>query len=153
MRLFSSLALICALFFVTPTTAERRETSATARSKGDLAASQHQQVLPGFNAQPFQPLAVFRNKDVARNINLEKSYVRVNTRVTVKNIDKKKAHNEYFIPFAAGELQHIGGIEAREENAADSGKLEFSVSEKGYVLSFSFPPEAMPKLWFMVISF
>lgn len=143
MRLFSSLVTICALLFVSSASAKRREAATTpgtakGAKEGDDVASAHQQqkVLSTGDAGAFAPPAVFRNKEVVRSINLEKSYVRVNTRVTVKNIDHKKSpHGDYYVPFAAGELKRdVGGIEVREENAGDSGKLDFSVvSDKEYV--------------------
>lgn len=76
----------------------------------------------------FAPPKHFRNVNLVRNINLEKSYPRETLNVVVENIDKE-AQKEYFIPFEQGTLGRIGGLEVRDKKEPE--KQGFSVEIVG----------------------
>ncbi|WPH04853.1 Dolichyl-diphosphooligosaccharide--protein glycosyltransferase subunit 1 [Acrodontium crateriforme] len=56
----------------------------------------------------------FRNINLVRNINLEKSYARETINVVVENIDSKP-QSEYYFPFERGQIKRIGGLEAKDK--------------------------------------
>jgi oligosaccharyltransferase complex subunit alpha (ribophorin I) len=72
----------------------------------------------------FQPPQHFRNTNLVRNINLEKSYPRETINVVVENIDKKP-QSEYYLPFEQGVIARIGGLEAKDKK--DAAKAPFNV--------------------------
>lgn len=62
----------------------------------------------------FQPPQHFRNLNLVRNINLEKSFPRETINVVIENIDASP-QSEYFVPFEQRTLGRIGGLEARDK--------------------------------------
>ncbi|KJX98027.1 oligosaccharyltransferase subunit alpha like protein [Zymoseptoria brevis] len=66
----------------------------------------------------FTPPKHFRNVNLVRNINLEKSYPRETVNVVIENIDQK-AQSEYFIPFEQGLIGRIGGLEVKDKKQPD----------------------------------
>nr|OQO25948.1 hypothetical protein B0A51_06086 [Rachicladosporium sp. CCFEE 5018] len=76
----------------------------------------------------FKPPQVFRNTNLVRNINLDKSYPRETINVIVENIDAK-AQSEYYIPFVAGDIARIGALEVRDKKDATTGPFAAEVVE------------------------
>ena len=73
----------------------------------------------------FTPPAVFKNLNVARNIDLEKSYVRQSITVEVQNVDEKKeSQDEYYLPFAADVEGRMGTFDVRNKDNPDAEPLE-----------------------------
>jgi oligosaccharyltransferase complex subunit alpha (ribophorin I) len=72
----------------------------------------------------FQPPQHFRNTNLVRNINLEKSYPRETINVVVENVSKKP-QTEYYLPFEQGVIARIGGLEAKDKK--DVSKASFNV--------------------------
>lgn len=68
----------------------------------------------------------FRNVNLVRNINLEKSYPRETLNVVIENIDKA-AQKEYYIPFEQGTLGRVGGLEANDKKEPEKGPLAVEV--------------------------
>ncbi|RMZ12605.1 hypothetical protein D0860_02902 [Hortaea werneckii] len=62
----------------------------------------------------FKPPPHFRNVNLVRNINLEKSYPRETINVVVENVDAQP-QREYYLPFEQGTLGRIGGLEAKDK--------------------------------------
>ncbi|PGH06840.1 hypothetical protein AJ80_08113 [Polytolypa hystricis UAMH7299] len=71
----------------------------------------------------FTPPRVFKNVNLLRNINLEKSYIRETINVVIENIDKKP-QSEYYIPFSTEIISKVGGLEVREKDAPKKGRFE-----------------------------
>lgn len=62
----------------------------------------------------FKPPQVFQNINLLRNINLEKGYVREVINVVIENIDANP-QSEYYLPFKAGLVGKVGGLEVRDK--------------------------------------
>lgn len=71
------------------------------------------QILPA----SFKPPEVFKNVNLVRNINLEKSYVRETVNVVIENTDSRP-QNQYYFPFDADTIGKVGGFEARDKKDA-----------------------------------
>ena len=65
----------------------------------------------------FNPPKHFRNVNLVRNINLEKSYPKETVNVVIENIDAK-AQSEYFLPVEQGLLGRVGGLEVKDKKDA-----------------------------------
>ena len=78
-----------------------------------------QQILQG----DFQPPQVFKNVNLLRNTNLEKSYVRETINVVIENVDKQP-QTDYYIPLPYETMGKIGGLEVRDKKAPEKGKFE-----------------------------
>lgn len=79
--------------------------------------------------QTFKPPQHFRNVNLVRNINLEKSYARETINVVIENISEEP-QSEYYLPFEQGVIGRVGGVEVRdkkEKDAKDSKDAERSV--------------------------
>ncbi|KAI9720665.1 MAG: hypothetical protein M1812_002845 [Candelaria pacifica] len=74
------------------------------------------QILP----QNFIPPQVFKNINLLRTINLEKSYPRETVNLIIENVDSKP-QNEYYLPFEAGVIERVGGLEVRDKKDPDKG--------------------------------
>jgi len=72
----------------------------------------------------FKPAQHFRNVNLVRNINLEKSYARETINVVVENVDAQP-QSEYFLPFEQSSLGRIGGLEVKDKK--DPEKAGFLV--------------------------
>ncbi len=70
----------------------------------------------------FKPIQHFRNVNLVRNINLEKSYAKETINVVIENIDKQ-AQSEYYLPFDQATLGRIGGVEVRDKKDAEKGRF------------------------------
>jgi len=76
----------------------------------------------------FVPPKHFRNVNLVRNINLEKSYPKETLNVVIENVDSE-AQSEYFLPFEQGSLGKIGGLEARDKKAPEKDAFAVEVVE------------------------
>jgi oligosaccharyltransferase complex subunit alpha (ribophorin I) len=74
------------------------------------------QLLPS----TFAPPQVFKNSNLVKNINLDKGYARETINVIIENIDAQP-QSEYYLPFEASTLAHVGGLEVRDKKAAEKG--------------------------------
>lgn len=72
----------------------------------------------------FKPPQHFRNTNLVRNINLEKSYPRETINVVIENVDAKP-QSEYYLPFEQDAISRIGGLEAKDKK--DASKAPFHV--------------------------
>lgn len=85
--------------------------SLTATSSADTNVThESRNILPA----TFRPPQHFRNNNLVRNINLEKSYPRETINVVVENVDAQP-QREYYLPFEQGTLGRIGGLEAKDK--------------------------------------
>jgi oligosaccharyltransferase complex subunit alpha (ribophorin I) len=80
------------------------------------------QVLPS----TFKPPQVFKNVNLVRNTNLDKSYPRETINVVIENIDSKP-QSEYYLPFEAGLLSRVGGLEVKDKKDAAKGSFKVEV--------------------------
>jgi oligosaccharyltransferase complex subunit alpha (ribophorin I) len=76
----------------------------------------------------FKPPQVFKNINLVRNTNLEKSYVRETINVVVENVDKEP-QSDYYIPFPSEVFDRVGGFEVRDKKATDAGRFEVDATE------------------------
>ncbi|KAI5364049.1 Putative ribophorin I [Septoria linicola] len=74
----------------------------------------------------FAPPKHFRNVNLVRNINLEKSYPRETVNVVIENIDDK-AQSEYYLPFEQGLLGRVGGLEVKDKKDASNTGFQVEV--------------------------
>ncbi|KAI9653024.1 MAG: dolichyl-diphosphooligosaccharide--protein glycosyltransferase subunit 1 [Alyxoria varia] len=78
----------------------------------------------------FKPPTVFKNLNLARNVDLEKSYVRESITVEVQNIDEKKeSQDEYYLPFAADAEGTLGSFEVRNKDNPDAEPFDTELVE------------------------
>lgn len=97
------------------------------------------QILPSF-----KPPQVFRNVNLVRNINLDKTYPRETVNVVIENIDSKP-QAEYYLPFEQGLIARVGGLEVRDKKDASKGPFHVEVVEYDpYRLDLS--PEIFPAI-------
>ncbi|KAI9835327.1 MAG: hypothetical protein M1819_002471 [Sarea resinae] len=82
------------------------------------------QILPS----NFKPPQVFENVNLLRNINLEKSYPRETINVVIENKDAEP-QDEYYLPFEAGTIDSVGGLEVRDKKDAGKGLFKVEVVE------------------------
>ena len=62
----------------------------------------------------FKPPAHFRNVNLVRNVNLEKSYARETINVMIENVSKEP-QSEYFLPFEPGTIARVGAVEVKDK--------------------------------------
>jgi hypothetical protein len=62
----------------------------------------------------FKPPQVFKNSNIVRSINLEKSYPRDVVNVIIENISPE-AQDEYYIPFTTAQAERLGNLEVRDK--------------------------------------
>ena len=70
-----------------------------------------------------KPPQVFKNTNLVRNVNVDKSYVRDTINVVVENTDKSP-QSEYFVPFQAEIIPYVGGFEVKDRNDASRPVFE-----------------------------
>ncbi|EGD95328.1 oligosaccharyl transferase subunit alpha [Trichophyton tonsurans CBS 112818] len=116
MKLLAALLLSCGLV------------SATAANT--TATEPAIQVLP----ENFRPPQVFRNNNLARIINLEKSYVRESINVVVENVDKRP-QSEYYVAFPTDTINKVGGLEGWPKDSEE--KKKFTVTSTRQIPSSS----------------
>ncbi|KAJ5150872.1 uncharacterized protein N7482_010124 [Penicillium canariense] len=96
----------------------------------------------------FKPAQVFKNTNLVRNINLEKSYVRETVNVVVENVDTQP-QSDYYIPFPADVIDRVGGFEVRDKKATGKGRFEVSavevISSGNQYFLVHFPEPLAPK--------
>lgn len=83
----------------------------SALSLGNPESSEN--ILPS----TFKPPQVFRNNNLVRAVNLEKSYPRVTINVVIENISPEP-QDEYYIPFTRQEAESIGTLEVKDKKDA-----------------------------------
>ena len=95
-----------------------------------LAAASTNFTAPSRLALPadFKPPQVFRNTNLVRNINLEKSYVRETVNVVVENVGELPA-SEYYAPFPSEVFHRVGGFEVRDKKTPENGRFNVVVTE------------------------
>ncbi|MCJ1254195.1 dolichyl-diphosphooligosaccharide--protein glycosyltransferase subunit 1 [Lignoscripta atroalba] len=113
MKLPTLITVIIPLFF----------TSCAADLNLTAPLSSHQ-ILPN----TFKPPQVFKNVNLLRNINLEKSYVKETINVVIENTDAKP-QDEYYIPFGAGVIGKVGGLEVKYKKNPDKAGIVSEVVE------------------------
>jgi oligosaccharyltransferase complex subunit alpha (ribophorin I) len=74
----------------------------------------------------FKPPQVFKNVNLVRNTNLDKSYPRETINVVIENIDSKP-QSEYYLPFEASLLSRVGGLEVKDKKDAAKGFFKVDV--------------------------
>lgn len=98
-------------------------TTCIADSNLSTPLSSHQ-ILPN----NFKPPLVFKNVNLLRNINLEKGYVRETVNVVIENTDSKP-QDEYYIPFKAEAIAHVGGLEVRDKKEPEKPVFRSEIVE------------------------
>jgi oligosaccharyltransferase complex subunit alpha (ribophorin I) len=68
------------------------------------------QILPA----NFKPPQVFKNTNLVRNVNLDKSYARETINVVIENVDKSP-QDTYYLPFESELLARVGAFEVRDK--------------------------------------
>jgi len=76
----------------------------------------------------FKPPQHFRNANLVRNINLEKSYARETINVVIENVDAQP-QSEYFLPFEQGAIGRIGGLEVKDKKEPERAGFVAEVVE------------------------
>ncbi|KAF2478117.1 oligosaccharyltransferase alpha subunit [Lindgomyces ingoldianus] len=82
------------------------------------------QVLPA----TFKPPQVFKNANLVRTTNLDKSYPRETINVIIENVDSKP-QSEYYLPFESGLISRVGGFEVKDKKAPEKGIFKVEVVE------------------------
>ena len=88
------------------------------------AKSTESKLLPA----DFKPPQVFKNVNLVRNTNLEKSYARETINVVIENVDEQP-QSEYYLSFPSDIFEQIGGLEVRNKKEADKGRFAVEASE------------------------
>jgi oligosaccharyltransferase complex subunit alpha (ribophorin I) len=76
----------------------------------------------------FKPAQHFRNVNLVRNVNLEKSYARETINVVIENVDKAP-QSEYYLPFEQDTIGRVGGVEVRDKKTPEKGGFQAEVVE------------------------
>ena len=76
----------------------------------------------------FKPPQVFKNINLVRNINLEKSYPRETVNVVIENVDSAP-QSEYFLPFDASVVDRVGGVEVRDKKELELPAFDVELIE------------------------
>ena len=76
----------------------------------------------------FKPPQHFRNVNLVRNINLEKSYARETINVVIENIDKQP-QSEYYLPFEQVTIGRVGGLEVKDKKDPKKEGFHAEVAE------------------------
>ncbi|KAL4901918.1 hypothetical protein BDW74DRAFT_159203 [Aspergillus multicolor] len=76
----------------------------------------------------FKPPQVFKNVNLVRNTNLEKSYARETINVVVENVDKQP-QSEYYLSFPSDVFDRVGGLEVRNKKDAEKGRFDVEAAE------------------------
>ena len=76
----------------------------------------------------FKPPQHFRNVNMVRNINLEKSYPRETVNVVIENIDAQP-QSEYFLPFEQATIGRVGGLEVRDKKEPERTGFTIDIVE------------------------
>lgn len=84
--------------------------TALTSADSNLTAQGSQNIL----ASAFKPPQHFRNVNLVRNINVEKSYPRETINVVIENIDAQP-QSEYYLPFEQRTAGSVGGLEVKDK--------------------------------------
>ncbi|KAI9673925.1 MAG: dolichyl-diphosphooligosaccharide--protein glycosyltransferase subunit 1 [Caeruleum heppii] len=76
----------------------------------------------------FKPPQVWKNVNLVRNINLDKSHPKEQINLIIENTDVKP-QDEYFLPFEAGLIERVGGLEVRDKKDPEKGVFEAQIVE------------------------
>lgn len=76
----------------------------------------------------FTPPKHWRNVNLVRNVNLEKSYAKETLNVVIENVDKE-AQQIYYLPFELGTLSRIGGLEVRDKKEPEREGFQAEIVE------------------------
>ncbi|KAI9769042.1 MAG: dolichyl-diphosphooligosaccharide--protein glycosyltransferase subunit 1 [Geoglossum umbratile] len=76
----------------------------------------------------FRPPQVFRNVNLVRTVNLEKSYPRDTINVIIENVDKE-SQDEYFLPFESTLLENVGAFEVKDKKNPEKSGFRVEVVE------------------------
>lgn len=76
----------------------------------------------------FKPPQHFRNVNLVRNINLDKSYAKETINVVIENIDKEP-QSHYYLPFEPGTIGRIGAVEVKDKKNPERGGFVAEVTE------------------------
>lgn len=79
-----------------------------------------QNILPS----TFTPPQVFKNTNIVRAINLEKSYPRNVVNVVIENVSPE-AQDEYYIPFTTAQAEKLGNLEVKDNKDLTSPSFSF----------------------------
>lgn len=97
---------------------------ATCTSAANGSNPQSAQIL----ASTFTPPQHWRNVNLVRNINLQKTYPRETINVVIENVGTSP-EDEYYLPFEASAIGRIGGFEVRDKNNVDGPKIVAETAE------------------------
>ncbi|RAH45953.1 dolichyl-diphosphooligosaccharide--protein glycotransferase subunit OST1 [Aspergillus brunneoviolaceus CBS 621.78] len=130
MRPFSALTALCGLFL-----------STSSFVCADSTSSSSPVALPS----DFKPAQVFKNTNLVRNTNLEKSYLRETINVVVENV-AKQAQSDYYLALPSDLYDKVGVLEVRDKSAPEKGRLDVQATEidssrdlQYYIVHFSEP--------------
>jgi hypothetical protein len=79
-------------------------------------------------ASTFKPPQVFKNANLVRTTNLDKSYARETVNVIVENVDSKP-QTEYYLPFDSSLISRVGGFEVKDKKSPEKGNFKVEVAE------------------------
>jgi oligosaccharyltransferase complex subunit alpha (ribophorin I) len=76
----------------------------------------------------FKPPPVFKNTNLVHVISVEKSYAKEQINVLVENV-ASEPQAEYFVPFTAGQIARVGGLEAKDRKDDTIGPFAVDLVE------------------------
>lgn len=76
----------------------------------------------------FKPPPVFKNTNLVHVISVEKSYAKEQINVLVENV-ASEPQAEYFLPFTAGQIARVGGLEAKDRKDDTIGPFAVDLVE------------------------
>ena len=79
-------------------------------------------------ASTFRPPQVFKNTNLVRTTNLDKSYARETVNIIIENIDSKP-QTEYYLPFDSSLIAKVGGFEVKDKKSPEKGNFKVEVAE------------------------
>lgn len=105
-----------------------------------------QNILPS----TFTPPQVFKNTNIIRSINLEKSYPRNVVNVVIENVSPE-AQDEYYIPFTTSQAERLGNLEVKDNKDLTTPSFDFeAVSIDGPRYGYS--TARFRQLWLIFIA-
>ncbi|KAK4539318.1 hypothetical protein LTR36_000780 [Oleoguttula mirabilis] len=114
---------------------------ASAAADANLTHDASRNTLP---PSTFTPPPHFRNVNLVRNINLEKSYPRETLNVVIENI-AAQPQDAYYLAFEPGTLGQIGGLEAKDKKEPErTGFTAEAVEDSSSYYRITFPAPLPP---------
>ncbi|KAF2862961.1 Ribophorin I [Piedraia hortae CBS 480.64] len=89
------------------------------------------------------PLQHWRNVNLVRNVNLDKSYARETVNVIAENVDST-SHWDYYLRFEPGTLDRVGGFTAKDKKDTGRGTFFAEIWGSDYY-KISLPDPVPPK--------